>query len=256
LRSLVKQSTWIEFDRLTDCAELAREIDHAFRAVTGATVETNPAYGSLILAIMQKETGFRSYKRMVSWFPIPKPFEKSKGIMQIRLCDPMLGQDFLHYAIRRLDQIVLIYAPDRRLDDERVKFILSDWVAGDYCSRIAAYQALLNSEGGNHLLLDGYIGDLTIAAANRFGDGGPDFQTNMILAEVKRRLTDGSPCDARESRRKFLDSAYFRRLEEKYPFLTIPIVADAPVKNIFHRLLAGIDPGSLGVKQTVLKSNL
>ena len=224
---------------------IASILSRAYHVVTGKILDYNYGYRSLILSIIVKETGFRTHKKLLSWLPVPEFFGNSFGLMQAKdVTESDLYESMLQ-SIRKLDNIVQIYAKNREINNQNVKYIITDWCIGPNSCKIASLQNLLNKKLklSNLLALDGDIGIRTAFALNMIKkykktDANNIIDSSLLAIELKNYEM------VNRYRKYFLKTDYYKQLLVLYPEIENPILAYARVNDL--RMIQNILSGESG----------
>jgi hypothetical protein len=238
-------------------AKLGNALEEAFRKTTGKELNENRVYRCLVLAIIMKETGFRTTKKVCTWLPIPRLGGDAKGMMQCRWSVLPDDPGGFRAGMQVLDRAVLIYAPDRQIKESQLGLILADWNTGSYSSEIATLQDMLDSKlpPTSQIALDGDVGPETAAAFIRLGYANSP-GVNLLLDENIRSLSRADLEPAVQAKKSLLESPEIAGLLSDWDKRNGMTIANAPVRGAAKRLFewfSGPD-GWLSSKEFVEKA--
>jgi hypothetical protein len=228
IESMKGSKNFSRMNNHVDGKEWARIIDSAYQKVIGESIEGKDNYQNLILTIMYQEAGFRSERRIspnvfITEDKVPEcvPYfnNDSLGPMQVHLFDDFEGspdsiEDLLVYSMQRLDKVVQIYGGE--VTEENLPYIFGDWVSGDYASKVAAVQKMLNDELKVGIDLDGDLGPMSKSAIKQLNE-----QYKLALDREEIEAIDVG------KKGEFFESEIYQILEDNFGYISEPIIVEA-----------------------------
>jgi len=116
--------------------------------------------------------------------------------------------------MQRLDKVVQIYGGE--VTEENLPYIFGDWVSGDYASKVAAVQKMLNDELKVGIDLDGDLGPMSKSAIKQLNE-----QYKLALDREEIEAIDVG------KKGEFFESEIYQILEDNFGYISEPIIVEA-----------------------------
>ncbi len=230
IEGMLSDKSFDYMNRKIDADSWAALLKGSFRSATGDEITQNENYMNVILTIIYQESGYRTSKRWFRTLPfVEKTANDTDGPFQVsvplgnKIDDPI---EMTKYSMKKLDEIVRIYCPDRNISDENVKYILADWNAGKNASRFAAVQSMLVNELGKKISIDGDFGKESIESLRElnsvYGIGLVDSDFDRISSNPH----------------EIFSKDIYGRIVQMFPYAANPVMPDAMVR--LYNFLPGV----------------